>query len=266
MQDPAFIHTSAVAQTPTVSSPLVQYVLHLADNALVLGHRNSEWTGHGPILEQDIAISNIALDLIGQARNFYQYAAKLIGGNTTEDTLAYHRNTSEFRNLILVELEKDDWAFTTLRQFFFSAYQFFLFEQLQKSNDETLAAIAAKSLKEVQYHLRWSSEWVIRLGDGTVESKQRIEKALQQLAPCVVELTTTSDYEKKLAATQIAVDPGSIKKSLEEKINSILEEATLMIPRSTAMTGGKSGKHTQQLETMLSEMQVLQRTYPGNNW
>ena len=264
MQDPAFIHTSAVTQN--VTSPLVQYVLHLADNALVLGHRNSEWTGHGPILELDIAISNIALDLIGQARNFYQYAAKLIGGNTTEDTLAYHRNAPEFRNLILVEMEKDDWAFTTLRQFFFSAYQFFLFEQLQKSNDETLAAIAAKSLKEVQYHLRWSSEWVIRLGDGTPESKQRIEKALHTLAPYVTELTTPADYEIILAADKISVDPASIRQLFDEKIQFILEEATLARPAVTGKSGGKTGTHLPQLESMLSEMQVLQRTYPGSNW
>ena len=264
MQDPALDHTTIHPHSHP--SPLVEYVLHLADNALVLGHRNSEWTGHGPILEQDIAISNIALDLIGQARNFYQYAAKLIGGNITEDTLAFHRNAPEFRNLLLVEMEKGDWAFTTLRQFFFSAYQYFLFEQLKDSNDETLAAIAAKSLKEVEYHLRWSSEWVIRLGDGTQESKHRIEKALQQAASCVEELTTVTGYEKTLAATHVAVDPASIKKSLHAKIHSILDEATLVMPSSKAMTGGKTGQHTPALETMLSEMQVLQRTYPNNNW
>ncbi len=264
MQDPANDHTTLHAQP--IYAPLVEYVLHLADNALVLGHRNSEWTGHGPILEQDIAISNIALDLIGQARNFYQYAAKLLGGNTTEDTLAFHRNAPAFRNLLLVEMEKGDWAFTTLRQFFFSAYQYFLFERLKESRDETLAAIAAKSLKEVQYHLRWSSEWVIRLGDGTQESKQRIEKALQQLAPFVNELTTLSDFEKTLAASQVAVDPASIKKLLQEKIHLILEEATLVMPSTAAVAGGKTGQHTPQLETMLLEMQVLQRTYPESNW
>src|SRR5688500_459442 len=218
---------------------LIDLTLHLADNALILGHRNSEWTGHGPVLEQDIAISNIALDLIGQARNFYQYAAKLLGGDTTEDTLAFHRNAPEFRNLNLVEIEKGDWAFTTLRQFFFSAYQYFLFEQLQESKDATLAAIAAKSLKEVQYHLRWSSEWVIRLGDGTAESRQRIENALQILAPYVNGLTMAADYEITLAANQVAVDPASIKKLLDEKIRRILEEATLEMPASTTSGGGK---------------------------
>lgn len=264
MQDPVSPHTTAV--TETITSPLVQYVLHLADNALVAGHRNSEWTGHGPVLEQDIAISNIALDLIGQARNFYQYAARLLGGNTNEDNLAFHRNAPEFRNLLLVEMEKGDWAFTTLRQFFFSAYQYFLFGQLKDSRDETLAAIAAKSLKEVQYHLRWSSEWVIRLGDGTTESKQRIENALQQLAPYLNELVENAEYEKTLAANQIAVDASSIKKMLEEKIQSILEEATLVMPSVKAISGGKSGRHSHQLEAMLLEMQVLQRAYPDSNW
>ena len=179
---------------------LINYTLHLADNALILGQRNAEWTGHGPVLEQDIAISNIALDVIGQARMLYQYAAELLnpvrtahlaGQSTnelidrstdqpanqstdqpvnqpiTEDTLAYLRNADEFKNCLLVELEKGDWAVTVLRQFFFSSYQFYFYERLQNSSDKTLAAIAAKALKEVTYHLRWSAEWVIRLGDGT---------------------------------------------------------------------------------------------------
>lgn len=264
MQDPRFKNNADVATT--ASPALVHYVLHLADNALVLGHRNSEWTGHGPVLEQDIAISNIALDLIGQSRNFYQYAATLIGGNTTEDTLAYHRNAQEFLNLLMVELEKGDWAFTILRQFFFSAYQFFLFERLKVSSDENLAAIAEKSLKEVQYHLRWSSEWVIRLGDGTTESKHRMENALRELTPYLAELTSPADYEKTLAATQIAVDVTSIKKLFDQKIQTILEEATLVLPKTTAVSGGKSGIHLIQLESLLSEMQVLQRTFPNCNW
>src|SRR5690606_35021633 len=150
------------------------YLLHLADTSLILGHRNSEWCGHGPVLEQDIAITNISLDLIGQARNFYQYAAKLMSEQTpdrpvTEDTLAYLRDVREFRNLLLVELPKGDWAQTILRQFFVSAFQSLLFTEMQKSKDLQLSAIATKSLKEVTYHLRWSSEWVIRLGDGTEE-------------------------------------------------------------------------------------------------
>ena len=264
MQDPGLQDNVDVAAI--TSAALVQYVLHLADNALVLGHRNSEWTGHGPVLEQDIAISNIALDLIGQSRNFYQYAASLIGGATTEDTLAYHRDAPDFRNLLMVEHEKGDWAFTILRQFFFSAYQYFLFEEMKNSRDKTLAAIAEKSLKEVQYHLRWSSEWVVRLGDGTTESKQRMEKALRELASYLAELTQPAEYEKTLSAIQIAVDVAILKKYLDEKITTILEEATLVLPTTTAITGGKSGKHSKQLESMLMEMQVLQRMYPNCNW
>src|SRR5688500_5407737 len=158
---------------------LINQTLHLADNALILGHRNSEWTGHGPILEQDIAISNIALDLIGQARNFYQYAAELIGGDTTEDSLAYTRNASEFKNFLLLEQPNGDWGKTILRQFFFSAYQYPLYQQMQA--DIQLRAIAEKSLKEVTYHLRWSSEWVIRLGQGTEESHNRMTNAINEL-------------------------------------------------------------------------------------
>src|ERR1022692_4670052 len=189
---------------------LIHYTLHLADNSLILGHRNSEWTGYGPVLEQDIAISNIALDLIGQSRNFYQYAAKLINGSTsqpinlsthqhaTEDTLAYLRDVNEFKNCLLLEQQNGDWAKTVLRQFFFSAYQYFLYRQLQNSKDETLAAIAEKSLKEVTYHLRWSSEWVIRLGDGTEESHHRMQVALDEVWPFTGEMFAPSADENVL--------------------------------------------------------------------
>src|SRR3984957_11872187 len=159
----------------------VEYVLQLADNALILGHRNSEWTGHGPILEQDIALSNVALDLIGQARYLYQHAAMLLGAEATEDSLAYERDAWDFRNCLLVEQVNGGWGKTILRQFLFSAWQFYFYDRLRESRDSELAAIAEKSHKEVIYHLRWSSEWVIRLGDGTEESHDRMEKALDQL-------------------------------------------------------------------------------------
>jgi ring-1,2-phenylacetyl-CoA epoxidase subunit PaaC len=175
------------------------FLLHLADTTLILSQRNSEWCGHGPILEQDIAITNISLDLLGQSRNFYQYAAGLIndsvkskdskvlpsgedsGGAVDEDKLAYLRKEREFKNLLLVEQPKGDWAQTILRQYVFSQFQYLLFEQLQHSSDEQLAAITTKALKEITYHVRWSSEWVIRLGDGTEESHQRMEKAIDEL-------------------------------------------------------------------------------------
>ncbi len=241
---------------------LIDYTLHLADNALILGHRNSEWCGHGPVLEQDIAITNISLDLIGQARNFYQYAAILKADGSTEDTLAYLRDAHEFKNCLLVELPKGDWAITILRQFFFSSYQYLLYQQLQNSNDVQLAAIAAKALKEVTYHLRWSSEWVIRLGDGTGESRQRILKAIDELWPYTGELFQPGDYEK-----QSGITISLLKNEWEKKVKEIFEEATLPVPETgNIQTGGKQGKHSKHLTAILSELQLLQRTYPGAEW
>ena len=248
----------------------IEYLLHLADNALVLGHRNSEWCGHGPVLEQDIAVTNISLDLIGQARNFYQYAAQLIndsassGEQVTEDTLAYLRNAAEFKNCLLLELPKGDWAFTILRQFFFSNYQYLLYDRLQNDGDEQVAAIAAKALKEVTYHLRWSSEWVIRLGDGTDESRTRLLKAVDELWPYTAELFISSDYEE---AHRMEID--SLKEEWMKKVNEIFEEATIPVPSidaQAAKTGGKQGKHSEHLDHILAELQYLQRTYPGSEW
>jgi ring-1,2-phenylacetyl-CoA epoxidase subunit PaaC len=170
------------------TNQLTNYTLHLADTTLILAQRNSEWCAHGPILEQDIAITNISLDLLGQSRNFYQHAAKLINESTnkpinaaTEDSLAYLRTEREFKNLLITELPNGDWAQTILRQFFFSVYQSLLYEQLLKSTDAQLSAIAEKALKEITYHIKWSSEWVIRLGDGTDESHQRMNNAINVL-------------------------------------------------------------------------------------
>jgi len=291
----------------------IDYTLHLADNALILGHRNSEWTGHGPILEQDIALSNIALDLIGQARNFYQYAARLINetpaaqrtashpfagspdkGVVTEDDLAYLRDGWDYKNCLLAEQANGDWAKTILRQFFFSAYQFYLYEELQHSRDTELAAIGEKSFKEVSYHLRWSSEWVIRLGDGTAESHHRMGKALGDLWKFTGELFLPATYEQPLTAEAIAVDLRSIQPKWEEKVREILEEAQFPVLVATPaaapvatipganrrqvdtdrgtekgpwmQTGGKEGRHTEQLGYVLAEMQFLQRAYPGCEW
>ncbi|MES2328315.1 MAG: 1,2-phenylacetyl-CoA epoxidase subunit PaaC [Bacteroidota bacterium] len=246
---------------------LNNYTLHLADNALIIGHRNSEWCGHGPVLEQDIAISNIALDCIGQARNFYQYAAQLSGNDTTEDSLAYLRDTVEFKNCLLVELPNGDWGQTILRQFFFSTYQYFLYQQLQNSSDEQLAAIAEKALKEVTYHLRWSSEWVIRLGDGTEESKKRMEHAVDELWSYTGELMRPANYELLAASEGYGVDLSAIKNKWEEKVKAVFEEATLSLPENAWMqSGGKEGRHTEHLGFVLAEMQFLQRAYPGAEW
>ena len=245
---------------------LIDYTLHLADNSLILGQRNSEWCGHGPVLEQDIAITNISLDLIGQARNFYQYAATLIGDDATEDSLAYLRKEREFKNCLLVEQPNGDWAQTILRQFFFSQYQYLLFEQLQNSKDEQLAAIAEKSFKEITYHLRWSGEWVIRLGDGTEESHQRIVKAIDELWRYTGEMFTPAEYEKTSG-----IDFNKIEEDWSQKVKIVFDEASLIPPlggggAAFMQTGGKTGKHTEHLGYILTELQYMQRAYPGCEW
>ena len=259
-------------------SALIDYTLHLADNALILGQRNSEWCGHGPILEQDIAITNISLDLIGQARSFYQYAAQLINENlnfektqtppaeglgvATEDSLAYLRIEREFKNCLLVEQPNGDWAQTMLRQFLFSNFQFHLYQYLLDSPDKTIAAIAEKSLKEVKYHLRWSSEWVIRLGDGTEESHTRMLAAIDELWRYTGELFIPATYEQ-----ESGIDVSSLKNDWHNKVKAVFEEATLTVPENIFMqTGGKTGKHTEHLGYILADLQYMQRAYPGSEW
>jgi ring-1,2-phenylacetyl-CoA epoxidase subunit PaaC len=254
---------------------LSTYIIHQADNALVLGHRNSEWTGHGPILEQDIALSNIALDLIGQSRNFYQLAAKRLNeinpvGNITEDDLAYLRDTNEFRNFILVEQANGDWAKTILRQFYFSTYQFLLYNQLLHSRHPDIAAISEKSLKETRYHVKWSSEWVLRLGDGTEESHTRMLDALQTLSPWISELFLPADFEFEAAASGAGVNPELIKDEWFYRVNKLFETATLPMISSEKkpmqILSGKKGVHSEHLGFLLAEMQFLQRAYPGSTW
>lgn len=240
----------------------LDYILHLADNALILGQRNAEWCGHGPVLEQDIAISNISLDLIGQARSFYQYAAELKGSGTTEDDLAYLRDERQFLNILLVEQPKGDWAFTTLRQFLFSSYQQLLFQKLTTHADEQLAAIAEKTLKEVNYHVRWSSEWVIRLGDGTEESRSRILNAIASIWTFTGEMFMSESFE---TASGIVVT--ELETSWREKIKTSFAEANIDAPDNTFMrSGGKKGIHSEHLGFILAEMQYLQRSYPGCEW
>jgi ring-1,2-phenylacetyl-CoA epoxidase subunit PaaC len=249
-------------KVPSLVGVREDYVLHLADTALILSHRNSEWCGHGPVLEQDIAITNIALDLLGQASNFYQYAATLVGNNTTEDTLAYLRTEREYKNLLLVEQPKGDWAQTILRQYLFSQYQYFLFEQLQQHGDTQLAAIATKALKEITYHLRWSSEWVIRLGDGTAESHQRMLNAIDALWRYTGEMFIPASYEEEMD-----IDNALLQTKWNETVQKVFNEATLPVPENIKMqAGGKQGIHTEHLGFILAVMQYLQRTYPGCKW
>lgn len=261
---------------------LIYYTLHLADNGLILGHRNSEWTGHGPILEQDIAISNIALDLIGQSRYFYQYAAELInqssltnsfpflsGGNgaASEDELAYLRDVRDFKSCLLVEQPNGDWAQTVLKQFFFSAFQYLLYEKLQNCKDERLSAVAEKSLKETMYHLRWSGDWVIRLGDGTEESHKRMLKAIDELWMFTAELFQNASYEKMGIEEGFGVDVTELETLWNKKIKMVFEEATLPVPQTNAFQrGGKTGIHSEHLGFILAEMQFLQRAYPNSKW
>lgn len=272
------------SQVPPSEGFREAYVLHLADNALILAQRNAAWCGHGPILEQDIAITNISLDLIGQSRNLYQYAAQLINslnysgslkalsfeeglGEVDEDKLAFLRSEREFKNCLLVEQPNGDWAQTLLRQFFFSTYQQLLYGRLQYSKDEQLAAISAKALKEVNYHLRWSSEWVIRLGDGTNESHTRMINAIENLWPYTGELFIAADYEILAMKNSIGIDITDLKNKWEEKIADIFTLATLPVPKKTFMqSGGKNGTHSEHMGFILAELQFMQRAYPNCNW
>ena len=254
---------------------LSTYIIHQADNALILGHRDSEWTGHGPILEQDIALSNIALDLVGQARNFYQLAATRLndtipGQHTTEDDLAYLRDANEFTNFILVEQENGDWAKTILRQFYFSTYQFLLYNHLLESNIPEIAAISEKSVKETRYHVKWSSEWVLRLGDGTEESHNRMLDAIKTLNPWINEMFVPVDFDYEADESGAGILPEILKDDWYYRVNKLFETATL--PRLTLekkpmqILSGKKAVHSEHLGLLLAEMQVLQRTYPGSSW
>jgi len=254
---------------------LSTYIIHQADNVLILGHRNSEWTGHGPILEQDIAISNIALDLIGQSRNFYQLAATRLNETDadqilTEDDLAYFRDANEFRNLILVEQTNGNWGKTILRQFYYSSFQYLLFKELLKSSCPEIAAISEKSIKETRYHLKWSSEWVVRLGDGTPESHRRMLDARQELNPWISELFIPVDFDYEAAATGAGILPDTLQEEWFQRVNHVFESAGLPLlsfeKKNMHILSGKKGVHSEHLGYLLEEMQFLQRAYPGSNW
>lgn len=272
-----------------MTTSLFTHTLQLADDALILGQRNAEWTGHGPVLEQDIAITNIALDLLGQARPLYQFAADLynafsdeekaavdhlvprpwksFGRELQEDDLAFLRDEHQYRNHLLVELPRGDWAYSVLRQFFFSAYQHLMYTELLNSEREALRGVAEKAVKEVAYHLRWSAEWVIRLGDGTDESHQRIRNAFNEIWPFTGELFQVLRYEQ-----EAGMDVSRLKEAWYRKVNEILSEA-MMLEEGKALTeptwfqsGGKEGRHTEYMGYLLAEMQHLQRTIPNATW
>lgn len=252
----------------TTNQAHLDYVLRLGDNALILAQRISAWTGHGPVLEQDIAMSNVALDLLGQAQNLLEHAASLQGLGKSADDLAFLRDGLDFRNEQIVELPNGDWGQTTLRQFLYDVYNFYNYQALCESSDKQLAAIAEKSLKEVTYHLRYSSEWTIRLGDGTEESRNRMLAALEYLWPYTGALLTPNAVDAQLVAEGIAPDLEAIKSLWREKVHEVLQEATLDVPPFDAWmhTGGKDGQHTEHLGYILAEMQHIQRTYPNLSW
>ena len=268
----------------------LDYILRLADDALIIGHRLSEWCGHGPILEQDIALTNTALDHLGRARTLYQYAAEQFnnmpaeekksffssvaiqnlvvnGTSLQEDDMAYLRDGWDFRNLLLLEQPNIDWAFTIARSFFYDAFNFSFFSALQKSNDEVLAAVAEKSLKEITYHLRWSSEWLVRLGDGTDESHEKMQHAVNELWMYTGEMFVMNETDRAVLRSGEGVDLELIKPMWEERVRSVFDEASLTIPTGTWMQhGGKDGTHTEHLGYVLAELQFMQRVYPGMSW
>jgi ring-1,2-phenylacetyl-CoA epoxidase subunit PaaC len=248
-------------------APLVQYALRLADKALVLGHRLSEWCGHAPMLEEDIALANIALDLIGQARPLYAYAAELEGEGRNEDKLAYLRDASQYRNVLLVEQPNGDFAVTIVRQFLYAAFMAPFWRLLAGSRDATFAAIAAKAEKEAAYHLRHSAEWLIRLGDGTPESHARAQAALDELWMYTGELFEADAIERGLIERGVALDPQTLRPEWDETVDRVLGEATLKRPPDGWMqTGGRTGRHSEPLGFILADMQFLQRAYPGATW
>ena len=250
-----------------MNNNLIQYIYGIADNTLILGQRLGELCGHGPSLETDIALTNISLDLFGQVRSYFQYAAKIQGNDTTEDTIAFLRKEREYKNVLLVEQPNTDFAYSITRQFLFDMFHIELLNELQNSKDETLAAIAKKSIKEVSYHVRFSSDWMRRLGDGTEESNQRVQTAVNDLWVFTDELFHQTDADKAMVSEGIGVDVTQLKQSYYQKVNAILEEATIEVPKiEYFQKGGKQGIHSEYMGYILTEMQYMQRTYPYMNW
>ncbi|WP_431158990.1 1,2-phenylacetyl-CoA epoxidase subunit PaaC [Winogradskyella poriferorum] len=249
------------------SEDLYNYILGIADNTLILGQRLGELCGHGPSLETDIACTNMSLDLLGQTRSYFQYAAKIKGDNSTEDSIAFLRTERQYLNVLLVEQPNTDFAYTIARQFFFDVYHYLFLEKLQLSKDINLSAIAHKAIKEVSYHQRFSSDWVKRLGDGTDESKKRMQNAIDDLWRYTDELFHTTAADDAMITEGIGVDVSSLKVTFYERVNDILNKAKLNIPESKwFQKGGKQGIHTEHMGYILNDMQYMQRTYPNMTW
>lgn len=259
--------TIAHDAVPSAGNVPAEYLLRLADDRLVLGHRLSEWCGHAPILEEDIALANIALDLIGQATALLELAAAREGRGRTADDLAFFRDAREFRNMQLVELPKGDFAFTIVRQFLFDVHDVVVLEALLGSADAELVALAAKLLKEARYHVRHSGEWVLKLGDGTAESHRRAQDALDALWRFTGEPFLADELDRELAAAGLAPDPAALRARWEAEVARVVGAATLTIPEDRSVArGGRQGLHTEHLGLMLAEMQSVARAHPGAEW
>lgn len=250
-----------------VDNPLFEYVVRLGDDRLVLGHRLSEWCGHGPVLEEDIALSNIALDYVGHASALLKLAGEVEGKGRDDDALAYFREAVDYRNALIAELPKDDFGFTIVREFLFSTYSVLLWDALSTCKHEGLAGIAAKCLKEDKYHLRHSSEWVVRLGDGTAESHARAQRSLDELWRYTGELLTADAIDAAVKPLGIDVDFDALAARWHSMVADVVTRATLTLPTDTAMRrGGRNGRHTEHLGHMLAEMQIVARSHPGASW
>jgi len=246
---------------------LYKYILQIADNSLILGQRMGELCGHGPSLETDIACTNISLDLFGQVRSYYQYAAKIAADGHTEDDIAMLRKERDYLNVLLVEQPNTDFGYTMARQFLFDVFHLLFLKELEKSKDLTFSAIATKSIKEVTYHQRFSSDWIKRLGDGTEESHERIQNAIDDLWTYTDELFRLSEVDEAMLKEDVAVDISKLKNNYYQKVSDVLEEATLNVPESKYFQkGGKQGIHTEHMGYLLADLQYMQRAYPNMEW
>ena len=255
------------ASTLLANESRLEYVLRIADSSLILGHRLSEWCGHGPVIEEDIALTNVALDLLGQARSLYAYAGVLEDKGRDEDEFAFERSENEFRNVSIVELPNGDYGFTIMRNFLFTTFQRELWAELQGSAEVHLSDIARKSLSETRYHVQHASDWVIRLGDGTDESHTRMQRALDALWPYTAEFFSSSPLDAAAVSQRIGPAWSTLESRWLSVVRPVLDVATLQIPAGTSfLSRGKEGMHGEHLSPLLSEMQYLQRAYPNCDW
>ncbi len=250
-----------------MSAPLLHTVVQIADDHLISGHRLSEWCGHAPMLEEDLSMPNMALDLIGQARTLYSYAARLENKGRTEDDFAYLRTDREYQNCLLVERPNTDFAHTMLRQLYFATYMKFFWESMHESSDETLSALSHKAIKEISYHVRHCGEWVVRLGDGTTESAEKMSDAVQALHPYTEELFEVDESRQHGIDKGIFPDHANLKTQWQNTIDAIFVQAKLTLPEiGFAQTGGRKGLHTEDFGMLLAQLQYLPRAYPGASW